>query len=352
LLKIASNISYFPFVALYHQQGNAQEHPMTDLSIRLATSDDYEGIADLLNTNNPPVPAVAATLRETDQKRPDYCKSGRWMAEQDGVPIGLGMFEQSIYAYDPLAAQVLIVVHPDFQGQGIGQALYRTIEQAAQEVGIEVLRGGVNEDKLRALDFVFHLGYTEERRVFESTLEVSTFDPTPFEDLLSTLASEGIEIRPYSDIKGDPALDRAIYTLITTTLVDIPIAVPYTLPPFELFYKELFENPTVPHEGILLALSGDEVVGITYHRAYNDEQMNINYSGVRRDYRGRRLALALKVAGAAFARTTGTRILRTSNDSTNPSILAVNRKLGFVPRPASLILKKQLMVDSKRQPTP
>lgn len=315
---------------------------MTDFSIRPAASDEYEAIAELLNSNNPPVPAVAATLRESDEKRPDYCKSGRWVAEQNGGLLGLGMFEQSIYAYDPLAAQVRIVVHPDFQGQGIGQALYARVEQAVREAGIETLRGGVNEDKARDLDFAQQLGYSEERRVFESTLEVATFDPTPFNDLLATLAGNGITIRPYSEIKGDPGLDHAIYTLITTTLVDIPIPVPYTLPAFDLFYTELFENPTVPHEGILLAMAGDEVVGITYHRVYNDEQMNINYSGIRRDYRGRKLALALKVAGAAFARAHGIHILRTSNDSTNPSILTINRKLGFVPRPAALIMKKQL----------
>ncbi len=318
---------------------------MTQVSIRPATPDDYESIAELLNTNHPPVPVTAAMLRENDQKQPDYCKRARWVAEQDGVLVGMGMFEQSIYAYDPLAAHVRVVIHPNVQGQGIGQAVYATVEQGGWDAGITLLRGAVNEDKPRAIDFAQRLGYTEEKRVFESTLDVPSFDLTRFTDLLSTLAADGITVRPYSDMKKDSALDHAIYTLITTTVADVPIAVPYTLPSFDLFYKELFENPTVPHDGILLAMAGDEVVGITYHRVYNDEQMNINFSGVRREFRGRKIALGLKVAGAAFARARGTRILRTSNDSTNPSILAINGKLGFIPGPAAIILKKQLTVN-------
>lgn len=315
---------------------------MSSFSIRPATTDDYEAIAAVINSGNPPVPVVAENLRDSDMQRPDYCKFIRWLAESYSHVVGIGVLEQSPYAYDPIACHAMVRVHPTYQGRGIGQALHQTILARAQQEGMKTVRSGVNESEARALEFATRLGYAEERRVFESALDISTFDPTPFATLLPQLAAQGITIRPYSEVQAEPRLEHDIYDLTITTLADVPTSVPYTMPAFTLFVEQTFHNPQVPLSGILLAFAGEELVGMTYHRAYNDEQMNVNFSGVRRDYRGKGLALGLKVAGALFAKEYGIQTLRTTNDSTNPSILAINRKMGFVPRPAFILMAKSV----------
>ena len=50
---------------------------------------------------------------------------------------------------------------------------------------------------------------------------------------------------------------------------------------------------------------------------------------MRRDWRGRGVAGALKSAQIAWARQAGIRRLVTSNDAPNAAMLAVNRRLGY-----------------------
>lgn len=57
------------------------------------------------------------------------------------------------------------------------------------------------------------------------------------------------------------------------------------------------------------------------------------HTGVDREYRGRGIALALKLLTIRRSRALGATYLRTNNDSENAPILHINRKLGFQPIP-------------------
>lgn len=315
---------------------------MSNDTIRPAGIDDYPALADLINSTTPSIPVTATFLREGDQRRPDYCKMERWLTQGDNGLTGYGLFEQISHMYEPLSGHVMIVVHPDHRERGIGRALYDTVERSLATQEIQTIRTVVQEDRPAALAFARRRGFIEEQRVFESALDLTTFNPAAFGYLTPRLAEHGIEIRSYAELKGEPAFDHTIYELATALVKDIPSPVPYSMPTFETFCEQTFRNPKVPHESILFALAGTEPIGMIYQRAYNDQQMNIDLSGVRREYRGRGIALALKVAGAVFAKAYGIQSLRTTNDSTNPAILAINHKMGFVPRPATLMMRKAL----------
>ena len=55
-------------------------------------------------------------------------------------------------------------------------------------------------------------------------------------------------------------------------------------------------------------------------------------TGVRRDWRGRGVATALKRAQITAAQEAGLRRLRTQNDLANSAMRRVNEKLGYLPR--------------------
>ncbi|MDG0811325.1 GNAT family N-acetyltransferase [Cohnella rhizosphaerae] len=55
------------------------------------------------------------------------------------------------------------------------------------------------------------------------------------------------------------------------------------------------------------------------------------YTGVRREYRGRKIAQALKIRAVQLAKRQGAVYLKTDNDSSNGPILKVNQNLGYVP---------------------
>jgi GNAT superfamily N-acetyltransferase len=65
-------------------------------------------------------------------------------------------------------------------------------------------------------------------------------------------------------------------------------------------------------------------------------------TGVLSAYRGRKIGLALKLAGIRYARQHGAISIRANNDSLNPAILGLNQKLGYQTQPGKFILKSNL----------
>jgi RimJ/RimL family protein N-acetyltransferase len=55
------------------------------------------------------------------------------------------------------------------------------------------------------------------------------------------------------------------------------------------------------------------------------------FTGTLRAYRGRGLALAVKLASIRWAREHGITSMSTHNDETNAAMLAINRRLGYRP---------------------
>jgi hypothetical protein len=56
-------------------------------------------------------------------------------------------------------------------------------------------------------------------------------------------------------------------------------------------------------------------------------------TGVMPEYRGRKIAQASKLVTIRFAREQGADTIATNNASNNAPMLAINRKLGYVPLP-------------------
>ena len=81
---------------------------------------------------------------------------------------------------------------------------------------------------------------------------------------------------------------------------------------------------------------GGALIGVSELRNAQDgscETLWIGLTGVRRDWRGKGVALALKLAAMRWARAHGYESLRTGNASDNVPILTLNDRLGFVREP-------------------
>ena len=78
-----------------------------------------------------------------------------------------------------------------------------------------------------------------------------------------------------------------------------------------------------------MALHNGAYIGLTsLWGLRTDEKLYTGMSGVKREYRRKGIATALKLRSIAFAQTQDTRVLMTSNNSANP-MLQLNLKLGF-----------------------
>jgi len=88
-------------------------------------------------------------------------------------------------------------------------------------------------------------------------------------------------------------------------------------------------------DGQFLAADGDQFVGLSAIRYEPDNNSFYNMmTGVMPAYRGRKIALALKLMTIAYAKQQNGSSIHTDNDSQNAPMLAINRKLGYVPEPS------------------
>ena len=64
------------------------------------------------------------------------------------------------------------------------------------------------------------------------------------------------------------------------------------------------------------------------------------FTAVDRDYRGRSFATILKLATIEFVQRLGLNAMRTTNDTVNYPMVAVNEKLGYRRLPARVAMKR------------
>jgi RimJ/RimL family protein N-acetyltransferase len=127
---------------------------------------------------------------------------------------------------------------------------------------------------------------------------------------------------------------------------DVPGGSEVSRRPFEAFLTEVCESPRYRPEAQQLAADGEQWVGCAETEYVADGNFLYNgITGVLPAYRGRRIALALKLLAIRAACDMGARYLRTNNDSENAPMLAINRKLGYQQEPGYLRMRAVLPTE-------
>jgi GNAT superfamily N-acetyltransferase len=75
-------------------------------------------------------------------------------------------------------------------------------------------------------------------------------------------------------------------------------------------------------------------------------------TGVRRDARGKGIAMALKLRTVRYAIGRGVEHIKTWNDVRNRPMLSINEALGFEKQPAWVAYEKDLSVSSRSSDSP
>jgi GNAT superfamily N-acetyltransferase len=120
----------------------------------------------------------------------------------------------------------------------------------------------------------------------------------------------------------------------SSTARDVPGYAEAAVRPFTSFNEQVCEAPGYRPDCQIIALDCEVWVGLArLDPTEATEAMYNAITGVLPGYRGRGIALALKLLAIRAARQSGVRYLRTNNDAENAPMLAVNRKLGYRPEP-------------------
>ncbi len=260
-----------------------------------------------------------------------------------GAILGHARFHHMPNAYDPRRFAMWIAVHPQWHGKGVGRALYEHLFQQLRALNAIALRTWARETMPDTVAWVERRGFKELMRGWESRLDVGKFDPARFARYWGP--PPGIEIVTLAEeLAKDAESLRSMYELDCDIAPDMPRIDPFTRPSFEMYRKRVLESPGSLRDAVFLARDGDRYVGLTelFRNVALPRTLNTGLTGVRREYRGRGIAVALKLRALAWAKRNGYGEVRTFNSTLNAPMLGINVKLGFVKQPVWITFGKDL----------
>ena len=306
----------------------------TRYSLREFRDTDFSALAAIQSAVEPDEPVSAESLRHMIQSFRQTSQPHLRVVEARGsgeVVATAALFTMP-YEDEPATQGMIINVLPSRQREGIGSYLYTTVLGEARQRKATRLRCQVRENSASGRTFLAKRGFRERRRVWRSRLEVDSVDTSQLASLVRTIASGGIEFTTLAR-EGPDNLQvlRQVYDLDAVAGKDVPRDGNFSPPPFEQFRQFFLEGENFLPEGWFLAKHGIQYVGIS-SGAREPAQPNVLqqfFTGVRPEFRRRKIALALKLMVIDFAQRNGYSRIETSNDSLNAPMWTLNRGLGF-----------------------
>lgn len=251
---------------------------------------------------------------------PERARYRGWTAEVDGEFAGRAEAGLNWFAGEDASAFVFVLVREARRDHGVGRRLAQVAEEYAESLGRRRILSNFLENE-RGVRFAEARGY---RPVRAETL--SAVDPRHVETSALDAPPDGIRVVVATEVP-----EKELWQLDITTTPDVPSSDPLTDIPFEE-WKTFWESPRMAKEGSFAVLDGGRAVAATLINADLESGRALNnYTCTLPSHRGRGLATLAKLASMRWAAEHGIVSIATTNDERNAAMLAINRKLGYVP---------------------
>jgi mycothiol synthase len=282
-----------------------------------------------------------------------YAEDWRFLPDSDPNPEEPRLLVRSrkgdLLAFAGLRAQPWMVhvrkrglqmlVHPEWQGQGLGSELLVHLEDAALDLGVQGLVTTVLTTREAALRFLTARGFQEQDRYWTLTYDLARPDPA-----LPAQFPEGMRAESLAVLRDeDKDCFRKYHALWIAVAMDQPNYDPATSPPVEEFCRWMGQRQRLL-DGTFVALDRDRYVGMSMVQTREPKSKALlqNITGVLREYRRRGIATALKRRVIQYGRVWGAEQVITQIDHENRAMLALNEKLGFQRATGKVRLEKSL----------
>jgi GNAT superfamily N-acetyltransferase len=247
------------------------------------------------------------------------------LAELDGQAVGSGIADRShFHGYCFVEPRVL----PDARGRGVGRSLFEALCEHARGLGLARLTTFVDGGDERSYAFALRRDLVEVDRQVEQVRSIGA-EPAP-------VAPGGIELVAVS--ARPELLARSYDEVAVQAYRDLPL--PGTV---EIVSEEWQDEEATLPAGSFAALADGAVVGYAglLERAEPGTAEH-GLTAVRREWRRRGVATALKRAQLAWAAGAGLRELVTWTQRGNEAMQSLNDRLGYVTRSVVLTMRGPL----------
>jgi GNAT superfamily N-acetyltransferase len=206
----------------------------------------------------------------------------------------------------------------------IDEERWREASAAARAIGKPGLEVWTTDKTPDVVSFLEERGYEQVRHYVISELDVlAAPDPGPPAFPLVTFAER-------------PDLAPALFEIALESYGDQPGRSEQRIESFEAWRSWGLDRH--PPEAYFIALERDRVLGYGFLELRADMWWN-GFMAVARAERGRGVAGAIKRGQIAWAKEHGVRTLRTANETRLEGLLAFNRRLGYRPLYAEIVLR-------------
>lgn len=306
------------------------------LTVRPARDEDFPAVLALVNEGRN-LPFGPEPFRQAQARLRSLGPIERLVGELEGQVVGLSSLEPHLRG--PGWAAWNVIVDREHRGRGFGRALSAALEPALAAHAPRGLDAEVRDADSASRAWAERRGFALYAHRFESVLDLERFDAEPHAAELERARASGLRFFTMAEVPGEEATRQA-YEMIAPSPQD-PSGPQMS---FETFRDRFMTDPFMPPEGVVVAADGERWVGVSVPvwLGENREDLHTRFTGVDPAYRGRGLAVALKLLTVEYAKRAGAKRMRTSNDSRNAPILAVNRHLGYEPLPGVWQLERRL----------
>jgi GNAT superfamily N-acetyltransferase len=259
------------------------------------------------------------------------------LARIDGTMAGFAL--AAIAPQRPERALALVTVLPELRGRGTGTALYEAVSAWAHERSLGVLETIVADNDPESLGFAKRRSFTKDGHELGVSLDLRQTEPP------IAKPPEDVEIVTWAE---RPELARGMYEVWLEAIPDIPGAEDEQIEPFDDWLAHDMRGPGDRPEATFVAVAGDEVIGYAKFSLSSAQPTTAHHdlTGVKRSWRGRGVARALKATQIAWAKAYGYQELRTTNEERNAPIRRLNQEFGYRPSIGWIFLKGPLASPS------
>lgn len=264
---------------------------------------------------------------------PERAGQRRWVAEERGEVVGIALACRRWFTEPADTAYVGVTVRADARRRGIGSRLYEVAEERALAFEPRALysRRSDTEDAAR---FAAARGFRPANVSVRSRVDPRTVDLAPLGRL-----PDGVAFASLAELSERL---EDVFAVDAESSLDEPGGGTTTSRTYEEWLDEM-ASPVVNADATFCVLERDVVV--SFAQVYVDAESGRagnGFTGTLRSRRGRGFATVAKLASMRRLAELGIDTLWTGNDESNAAMLAINRRLGYVPAAREIEERREL----------
>jgi mycothiol synthase len=321
---------------------------MTDISLVPAVPEHHFSAIAALISSQETEPSTQETL--TAWYRRQMADGIQFTVAVDSLGRVLGF--NGLYRHNlniPHLYGLYLIVDPGFRHNGLGSCLYDDLLARAAEFGARTLRIHIRDTCHAGIRFALNRGFVEKKHTIEMLLDLDSWDAALHQPILHALQDQGFHFTSMAELGDTRDARQKLFALNNSAAATDPGS--DGVPPwasFEEFERDVCSACWYRPEGQIVAIHtpGGEWAAMSAITVFQgaDHAYNL-FTGTDVRFRGRKLATAVKSLALCKASQFGVNKVRTSHDSDNAAMIAIDTRLGYQRTPGTLVMTKELEND-------